>query len=177
MAESRAVADMALVHADGTKERFYSVSSQIESERNENYRQLESAQRGDIDITGWLKWFLGRLKRAIDGADKTLPVVLLKARHWQRTNSRPVNDRQRLVINRMRSGFVGFLSTSKYAKLAKCSTDTARCATCANYLTAHSASKRRQRAKHELPPWRTGMRRQIIAAAKLDSLAGAQGLS
>ena len=104
---ARAIADMALARADGTKDRFYSMSSQIESERKNYYLKLESAQR------------------AIGGADQTLGTVLNKSRLWQRINLRPVNERQRLVINRMLNGFEGFLSTSKYAKLAKSSTDTA----------------------------------------------------
>lgn len=122
---ARAIADMALARADGIADRFYSMSSQIEAERKEYYQRLESAQRGDMDITRWLAWFLGCLDRAIGGADKLLAAVLDKARMWERINRRPVNDRQRLVINRMLDGFKGFLSTSKYAKLAKCSTDTA----------------------------------------------------
>ena len=122
---ARAIADMALARADGTKDRFYSMSSQIEAERKNYYLKLESAQRGDANITGWLDWFLGCLDRAIGGADQTLGAVLNKARLWQRINHQPVNERQRLVINRMLNGFKGFLSTSKYAKLTKCSTDTA----------------------------------------------------
>ncbi|MFO0840675.1 MAG: Fic family protein [Phycisphaerae bacterium] len=122
---ARAIADMALARADGTKDRFYSMSSQIEAERKDYYLRLEAAQRGDVDISLWLAWFLGCLDRAIDGADGTLGAVLNKARLWQRINRRPVNDRQRLVINRMLNGFKGVLSTSKYAKLAKCSADTA----------------------------------------------------
>jgi Fic family protein len=122
---ARAIADMALARADGTKDRFYSMSSQIEAERKNYYLELESAQRGDVDITNWLAWFLGCLDRAIEGADKTLAAVLYKARLWQHINRRPVNARQRLVINRMLEGWKGFLSTSKYAKLAKCSADTA----------------------------------------------------
>ncbi len=101
------------------------MSSQIEAERKDYYLQLEAAQRGDVNITGWLTWFLGCLDRAIDAADGTLGAVLYKARMWQRINRRPVNERQRLIINRMLTGFTGFLSTSKYAKLAGCSTDTA----------------------------------------------------
>jgi Fic family protein len=122
---ARAIADMALARADGTKERFYSMSAQIEVERKDYYRQLEAAQRGDLDITSWLTWFLGCLGRAIEGAEQVLASVLYKAKLWQRINRRPVNDRQRLVINRMLDGFQGFLTTSKYAKLAKCSPDTA----------------------------------------------------
>jgi len=122
---ARAIGDMALSQADGTSDRFYSLSSQLEAERKDYYLQLEAAQRGDLDITRWLTWFLGCLDRTIGNADKTLAAVLLKARLWQRINRRPVNNRQREVINRMLGGFEGFLTTSKYAKLAKCSQDTA----------------------------------------------------
>jgi len=122
---ARAIADMALAQADGTKDRFYSMSSAIETERREYYSQLESAQRGSLDITGWIAWFLGCLDRAIQQADKTLGSVFHKAKLWQRINPNPVNERQRNVINRMFDDFKGHLTTSKYAKLAKCSTDTA----------------------------------------------------
>lgn len=122
---ARAIADMALSRADSTKERFYSMSSGIEAERKVYYRRLESAQRGSVDITNWLAWFLDCLDRVIEGADEALASVLHKARLWERINRRPVNDRQRAVINRMLDNFKGHLSTSKYAKLTKCSTDTA----------------------------------------------------
>ncbi len=122
---ARAIADMALARADGTPERFYSMSSQIAAEREQYYRELETAQRGDVDVTRWLSWFLGCLGRAIGNAEQTLAAVLHKARLWQRINLRPVNERQRSIMNRLLDGFKGFLTTSKYAKLAKCSTDTA----------------------------------------------------
>ena len=122
---ARAIADMALARADGTKDRFYSMSAQIEAERKSYHLELEAAQRGGVDITRWLAWFLGCLERTLDGSDQVLTAVLRKARLWQRINRHPVNERQRLVINRMLNGFKGFLSTSKYAKLAKCSPDTA----------------------------------------------------
>jgi len=122
---ARAIGDMALSQADGTGHRFYSLSSQIEAERKDYYLQLESAQRGDLEITRWLTWFLGCLDRAIGNADKMLAAVLHKAKLWQRINLRPVNNRQREVINRMLGEFEGFLTTSKYAKLVKCSQDTA----------------------------------------------------
>jgi Fic family protein len=122
---ARAIADMALARSDGTADRFYSMSSQIEAERKEYYRVLEAAQRGDIDITLWLGWFLECLNRAIEKADDDLSSVLNKAKLWQRVNTNPVNERQRTVINRMLNGFEGQLNTSKYAKLAKCSSDTA----------------------------------------------------
>jgi Fic family protein len=122
---ARAIADMALARADGTNDRFYSMSSQIEAERKDYYQNLEAAQRGDVDITRWLAWFLECLDRSIDSAEEGLASVLDKAKLWQRVNVRPVNERQRLVINRMLNDFEGFLTTSKYAKLAKCSSDTA----------------------------------------------------
>lgn len=122
---ARAIAELALARADGTKERFYSMSSQIEAERKEYYFQLEAAQRGELDITRWLTWFLACLGRAIEGAEGTLAAVLHKAELWRRINRDPVNERQRLVINRLLDDFQGSLTSSKYAKLAKCSADTA----------------------------------------------------
>ena len=121
----RAIADMALARADGTKERFYSMSSQIEAERKDYYLNLEQSQRGTLDVTSWMEWFLGCLERAIAGADETLSKVLRKARIWDRVNQGLVNERQRAVINRLMDDFVGKLTSSKYAKLAKCSEDTA----------------------------------------------------
>jgi Fic family protein len=97
----------------------------MERERKEYYRELESAQRGDVDVTRWLAWFLGCLDRAIEVADRTLGSVLHKARLWQRIDRSPVNERQRKVIDRMLADFEGHLTTSKYAKLARCSSDTA----------------------------------------------------
>ena len=122
---ARAIAEMALSQADGTKERFYSMSSGIEVERREYYLELESAQRGSLDITAWLAWFLACLDRTIEGAHKALSSVLYKARLWQRINQTPLNERQRKIINSMLDYFKGHLTTSKYANLAECSNDTA----------------------------------------------------
>jgi Fic family protein len=122
---ARAIADMALARADGTADRFYSMSAQIESERKDYYGHLERGQRGGLDITPWLEWFLGCLGRAIDKAQESLAGTLRKARLWEWINRSPVNERQRTVINRLLDGFEGKLSSSKYAKLAKCSADTA----------------------------------------------------
>jgi Fic family protein len=122
---ARAIADMELARSDGTKDRFYSMSSQIEAEKKDYYWKLESAQRGDLDITPWLEWFLGCLDRSISSAEAGLRQVLRKARLWQQFNTHSLNERQRSVINRMLDGFEGFLTTSKYAKLAKCSSDSA----------------------------------------------------
>ncbi len=122
---ARAITDMALSQADGTKDRFYSMSSGIEADRKEYYVQLESAQRGSLDITEWIAWFLGCLDRTIADADQMLASVLYKAKLWQRINPNPVNERQQKIINLMLDNFQGYLNTSKYAKLAKCSNDTA----------------------------------------------------
>lgn len=122
---ARAIADLSLSRADGTPDRFYSMSAQLEADRKSYYQNLERAQRGDLDITGWLSWFLDCLDRALARAQGDLEAVLRKARLWQRINVRGVNERQRLVINRLLNGFEGFLTTSKYAKLAKVSNDTA----------------------------------------------------
>ena len=123
---ARAIADMALARADGMPYRFYSLSSQIESERKDYYDQLERQQRGTLEITGWLKWFLDCLGRAIASAEDALSAVLFKAQLWGKINRHPVNERQRLILNRMfEDDFKGNMNTSKYAKLAKCSPDTA----------------------------------------------------
>lgn len=122
---ARAITDMVLARADGTSNRFYSMSAQIESERKTYYTQLERQQRSTVDVTNWLDWFLECLGRSIESAEGMLSAVLYKARLWERANVRPVNERQRLILNRMLDGFKGYMSTSKYAKITKCSQDTA----------------------------------------------------
>jgi Fic family protein len=121
----RAIADMTLARAEGTVERFYSMSSQIEAERKHYYLTLEQCQMGGVDITPWLEWFLGCLGRAVDQAERGFASILGTANIWERIDQAPVNERQRKVINRLLDGFEGKLSTSKYSKLAKCSADTA----------------------------------------------------
>ena len=122
---ARAIADMILARSENSAQRFYSMSAQIEVERKNYYLKLERNQRGDTDITSWIEWFLECLRRALEGAESTIGQVLRKARVWKLINETPVNDRQRSVINRLLDGFKGKLSSSKYAKLAKCSADTA----------------------------------------------------
>lgn len=123
---ARAIGDLALTRADGIPDRFYSMSKQIASEHEEYFDQLEKQQRGTLDITNWLKWFLDCLGRALSNAETTIGPVLFKAKLWEKINQRPVNDRQRVIINRMlEDDFQGYMNTSKYAKLAKCSNDTA----------------------------------------------------
>jgi Fic family protein len=122
----RAIADLMLARADGTTERFYSMSAQIEAERKEYYLRLERGQRGALDITNWLEWFLECLGRSLDRAEDALSGVLRKAKLWDWINHEAVNERQRKVLNRLIDGFEGKkLTTSKYAKLARCSEDTA----------------------------------------------------
>ncbi len=122
---ARAISDMALARSENSPQRFYSLSAQIRQERNAYYDILERTQKGTMDITPWLDWFLGCLGRAIDGAQRTLGAVLAKARWWERVGGSSLNERQRLVLNRLLEGFEGKLTTAKYAKLSKCSHDTA----------------------------------------------------
>jgi Fic family protein len=122
---ARAIADMALARSENSRQRFYSMSAQIGQEHKAYYDILEDTQKGTLDVTPWMEWFLGCLGRAIDGAQVTLSAVLDKARFWERIKAVQLNDRQRLVVNRLLDGFEGKLTTSKYAKLAKCSQDTA----------------------------------------------------
>ena len=122
---ARAIADMALARSERSAQRFYSMSAQIRRERNDYYEVLESTQNGTLDITSWLDWFLGCLGHAIEGAQTTLATVLTKAHFWDEVGSATVNERQRLLLNLLLEGFEGKLTTSKWAKMAKCSPDTA----------------------------------------------------
>jgi Fic family protein len=122
---ARAIADMALARSEKTGQRFYSMSAQIRRERKKYYNTLESTQKGRLDVTRWQTWFLDCLLRAIDGAHETLGAVLIKARFWERFAKEPLNERQIKVLNRLLDGFEGKLTSSKWAKLAKCSQDTA----------------------------------------------------
>jgi Fic family protein len=122
---ARAIAHMALARSENSPQRFYSMSAQVRQERKDYYDILERTQKATMDGTPWMEWFLGCLGRAIDGAQETLSAVLAKARFWDRIKDVKLNDRQRLVINRLLDGFEGKLTTSKYAALAKCSQDTA----------------------------------------------------
>lgn len=122
---ARAVGDMALARADRSNQRFYSLSGQIQRERNDYYEMLEQAQKGTMDVTPWLAWFFGCLLRAIEGADAALSAVLAKSRFWQRWAQTPLNERQIKLVNRLLDGFDGKLTSSKWAAIAKCSPDTA----------------------------------------------------
>jgi Fic family protein len=122
---ARAIADVALARSEKTGQRFYSMSGQIRAERNDYYTLLERTQKATLDITDWQSWFLDCLLRAIDGAQDTLAAVLQKAKFWERFAKQPLNERQIKVLNRLLDGFEGKLTSSKWAKLAKCSQDTA----------------------------------------------------
>lgn len=122
---ARAIADMALARSENSSQRFYSMSAQIRQERNSYYDILEATQKGDLDITAWLEWFLDCLDRAFDRADTILASVLRKARFWKKHANRKLNDRQRLMIERLLEGFEGKLTSSKWAQLTKSSQDTA----------------------------------------------------
>jgi Fic family protein len=122
---ARAIADMALARSEGSPRRFYSMSAQIREERGEYYGILEQTQRGTMDVTAWMEWFLGCLTRAIEGAQAGLSGVTERARYWERLRDMPLNERQRLVINKLLEGFEGKLTTSKWAALTKSSNDTA----------------------------------------------------
>ncbi|HEU4341199.1 MAG TPA: Fic family protein [Candidatus Binatia bacterium] len=122
---ARAIADMALARSEQSSQRFYSMSAQIRTERKTYYEMLEKTQEDGLDVTLWLEWFLGCLDRAFDGTEKTLGSVLQKARFWEAHAAKPLNDRQRLMLNKLLDGFEGKLTSSKWAKIAKCSQDTA----------------------------------------------------
>src|SRR5262249_54010794 len=104
---ARAIADMALARSEGSSQRSYSMSTQIQREREAYYHILEQTQRGGLDVTRWMEWFLGCLGRAIDGAESILGAVLNKARLWESLLGTPLNERQTLVLNRLLDGFEG----------------------------------------------------------------------
>ena len=122
---ARAIADMALAQSEHSSQRFYSMSSQIQQERKAYYDVLESSQKGSLDITEWMEWFLGCLQRAVEASEATLQDVLAKARFWEEHAGANFTSRQQLLLNRLLDGFEGKLTSSKWALLAKCSQDTA----------------------------------------------------
>jgi Uncharacterized conserved protein len=122
---ARAITDLQLSRSDGSSQRFYSMSNQILVERKKYYMALEKAQHGTNDITDWLIWFLSCFKNALENSGDVLDSVLIKARFWERHSQTLINDRQRLMLNKLLDGFEGKLTSSKWAKIAKCSQDTA----------------------------------------------------
>ena len=122
---ARAISDMLLARSENSAERFYSMSKHILARRSEYYDVLKRTQHGDGDITEWLVWFLDSLKNALTEAEDGIKNVLLKAAFWEKNVSIPMNERQRFMVNALFDGFIGKLTTSKWAKMTKCSTDTA----------------------------------------------------
>lgn len=122
---ARTIAYMALARSEGTQRRFYSMSAQFRLERAAYYDRLERTQKGDLEITDWILWFLAWLDRAFDGAEVTFAAVLRKAAYWERFAANAINDPQRRILNALPDGFEGKLTSSKYAKINKASQDTA----------------------------------------------------
>lgn len=122
---ARAIGDLFLARADASPQRFYSLSAQIQRDRKAYYTILEKTQKGSLDVTAWLAWFLTTLHRAIDEAQRTLDTVLTRTRFWQRWSTAMLNERQVKLVNRLLDGFDGKLTSSKWAAIAKCSPDTA----------------------------------------------------
>ena len=122
---ARAIADRALARSENSPRRFYSMSAQIRLERNAYYDILEQTQKSSLDITDWLSWFLGCLDRAFTGAEASLASVLRKERFWKEHSGTSINERQRLILNKLMDDFTGKLTSTKWAKLTKCSQDTA----------------------------------------------------
>lgn len=122
---ARAITDMQLARADGIKQRFYSLSAQIRLVRKAYYDVLEKTQKGNLDITEWLLWFLNCLMDALKATDQTLAIVLTKAKFWEKHATLNFNDRQKLMLNKLLDGIEGKLTSSKWAKITKCSADTA----------------------------------------------------
>ncbi len=122
---ARAITDLALARSEKTAQRFYSMSSQIMETRREYYDELERTQKDGLDITRWLDWFLRCLASALDRSEETLGKVLGKARFWESVRDTTLNPRQQMVLNRLLDGFDGNLTSSKWARLAKSSQDTA----------------------------------------------------
>jgi Fic family protein len=122
---ARAISDMMLARSDNSSQRFYSMSAQILKERKKYYDALEKTQHGMGDITQWLLWFLECLKRALLESEKIAQSVIFKANFWDKHKDTPLNSRQRLMLNKLLDGFTGKLQSSKWAKISKCSSDTA----------------------------------------------------
>ena len=122
---ARTIADMLLSRSDGSEQRFYSMTNQIKKERKEYYEVLEASQKGSNDITDWIEWYLECLQRTLEATDDILESILAKSRFWDSHRKTAINERQRKILNRLFDGFEGKLTSSKWAKICKCSQDTA----------------------------------------------------
>jgi Fic family protein len=122
---ARALSDMVLCRADQTGQRYYSMSAQMRKDRKSYYEVLEKTQKGSMDVTGWMLWYLDCMDKALAAADKILSRVLKKAEFWQQHRDTPLNPRQKLMLNKLFDHFEGKLTSSKWAKMTKTSQDTA----------------------------------------------------
>jgi Fic family protein len=122
---ARAITDLMLARSEESSQRFYSMSAQIRRERDDYYKLLEVSQKGDLDITPWMEWFLSCLGHALEGAEGELAAVTAKAQFWEYHRATSLNGRQRMMVNKLIDGFEGKLTSSKWAKMTKCSADTA----------------------------------------------------
>ena len=122
---ARAIADMTLARSDGISQRFYSMSSQIRKERDDYYQILELTQKGAMDITNWMVWFLDCLGRAIEAADEAVTSIVEKVKFWDGIADIPINERQRKVLRRLVNGFEGYMTSTKWARMTRTSQDTA----------------------------------------------------
>ena len=123
---ARAITDMALARAEGSPQRFYSMSSQIRNERADYYRILETVQRGGVNVTPWLQWFIDCMGRSIAGSESGLSTVLSRARFWESHSAQEFNPRQRKTVNLLLEGIVDALTSSRWARINNCSQDTAQ---------------------------------------------------
>jgi Fic family protein len=122
---ARAITDMLLAQADESKQRFYSMSAQIQIERNKYYSLLESTQKGDLDCTEWIQWFLECLLRSMKQTDETISKSIARTKFWENNKTTEFNMRQQKIVHLLLDDFFGNLNVSKYAKITKTSTDTA----------------------------------------------------
>ena len=122
---TRAITDMLLARSEDSSKRFYSMSAQICVERNKYYEVLEKTQKGTLDITEWVVWFLNCMERSLQNSDKILSSVLKKAKFWENNADQTFSERQRKLINRLLDGFEGNMTSSRWANIGKCSQDSA----------------------------------------------------
>lgn len=122
---ARAICDLLLARSEATSQRAYSLSAEVRAQRSGYYRELEAAQKGGLDVTRWLSFFLDLLEGAFTRAEGALATVIGKAHFWEKHAVAALNERQRTILERLFDGFESKLTTSKWAQLAKCSQDTA----------------------------------------------------
>ena len=122
---ARAVTEFMLAKAEKSSYRFYSMSAQIQKQKNEYYKVLENTQKGTLDVTNWIKWFLETMLQALETSEIMVSKIIFKAEHWMEFNKFPLDENQKKMINMLFDGFEGNMTSSKWAKICKCSQDTA----------------------------------------------------